>query len=246
MSFFRHAAFAAAIFVTSLTAAEPVALTGTATYRERIALEPGAILEVELLDVSRADAPAARHASIRLAAETQVPIRFTLYYDPALIDQTHTYSVSAKLLSADRVIFRSNTINPVLTRGAAENPEVLMVRADGATTTTYPIVGPVWVAQEILGQGVLDDPQPHITFTSEGRTHGSGGCNTFNGSYAADAQALGFGNLATTLMACAPPILSQETRFHEALRQARTYKIEDGLLLLLNTDGATVLRFRRR
>lgn len=41
------------------------AVTGTATYRERIALPPGAVLEVTLEDVSRAGAPAEAIGSVR-------------------------------------------------------------------------------------------------------------------------------------------------------------------------------------
>lgn len=237
MSFLRPVALAA-LLLNALTAAEPVKLTGSAAYRERIALEPGSILDVELLDVSRPDAPAIRLSAMRVLAETQVPIRFSLYYDPALIDPAHTYSVSARLLSGDRVLFRSNTLNPVLTRGAGDNVEIMMVRA----TETSALIGPEWVAEEIAGQRASADPKSHITFTSEGRAHGSGGCNSFNGNYAADAQSFAIGNLASTLRACTPAVMQQETRFHEALRQTRTYKIENGLLYLNDANGVTMMR----
>ena len=46
--------------------AELATIDGEATYRERIALQPGVVLEVELLDISCADAPSERLASIRL------------------------------------------------------------------------------------------------------------------------------------------------------------------------------------
>lgn len=248
MSFYLNTALAllAAAPVT-LLAAEPVKLTGTATYRERIALEPGSVLEVELLDVSRADAPATRLSSMRVLAETQVPIHFSLYYDPALIDSSHTYSVSARLLSGDRITFRSNTINPVLTRGAGDTVEIAMVRATEAAGVQAPqLIGPTWVAEDIGGKGVIDNLQSHIAFTAEGRTFGSGGCNSFNGSYAADSQSVGIGNLATTLRACAPAIMDQEARFHEALKQARTYKVENGLLFFYDAAGNAVLRFAPR
>ena len=42
----------------SNAAPSEASLTGTATYRERIALPPGAVFEATLEDVSRADAPA--------------------------------------------------------------------------------------------------------------------------------------------------------------------------------------------
>ena len=49
---------------------------GTITWRERIALPPGAVLEVELVDISRADAPAEPIAATRVEVQGQVPIAF--------------------------------------------------------------------------------------------------------------------------------------------------------------------------
>ena len=75
-------------------------MKGTATYRERIALTPAAVFEAALEDVSKADAPAVVVGSIRLKNPGQVPIRFEIPYDPARIDQNHSYSVRARILSA--------------------------------------------------------------------------------------------------------------------------------------------------
>ncbi len=237
MSFSTSTALAILIATFPLAAAEPARLTGTATYRERIALEPGAVLEVALLDVSRADAPSVTLSAMRIAPETQVPIAFSLYYDPALIQPEHTYSVSAKLLSGDRVLFRSVTLNPVLTRGAGETVEIVMMRA----TSTAALVGPEWIAE-----GIGDAAESYIRFTAQGRAEGSGGCNSFGGSYVADSEAFAIGNLASTLRACAEPIMQQEGRFHQALRQVRTYKIENGLLVFYDESAAAVLRLRPR
>jgi len=46
--------------------AAPSAIEGTATYRERIAMPPGAEFEAEHQDVTRADAPAMRSPARRL------------------------------------------------------------------------------------------------------------------------------------------------------------------------------------
>jgi hypothetical protein len=49
---------AATTAVPKDAAAAPAMITGTVTYRERIALPPTAVIKVQLVDVSRADAPA--------------------------------------------------------------------------------------------------------------------------------------------------------------------------------------------
>jgi putative lipoprotein len=58
-------------------------VTGTATYRERMALPPGALFEAVIEDVSRADAPASTLATTRIMSPGNPPIAFTITYDPA-------------------------------------------------------------------------------------------------------------------------------------------------------------------
>ena len=68
-------------------------VTGTVTYRERIALRPDAVVEVKLVDVSRADAPAVTIGEQVIENPGQVPISFEIEYDPADIDDRFTYAV---------------------------------------------------------------------------------------------------------------------------------------------------------
>jgi putative lipoprotein len=259
----RVAALAATLMPTVATAmAELATIEGEASYRERIALRPGAVLEVELLDISRADAPSERLASIRIKPQGQVPIPFALPYDPAMIEPSRTYAVTAKLILADKVVFRSDTVHRVLTRGAGDTVEILMVRtaaADAAPpappgeagATEAPddmaaLAGPTWVAEDIHGRGVIDDLQSYITFTAEGQAHGSGGCNNFTGGYRLEAATLEVGPLAGTRKACPPAIMNQEASFYEALGATRGYRFGNGLLFLLDAQGAAVMRLWRR
>jgi putative lipoprotein len=237
-------------FMEGNAMADLATITGTASYRERIALKPGAVLEVELLDISRADAPSQRLASIRIRAAGQVPIPFTLTYDPTLIETNHTYSVSAKLLIDSEVVFRTDTVHPVLTRGAGDTVDVQMVKAAShkARNQVQPAVltGPTWVAEDIDGQGVVDTPESTITFTADGSAHGSGGCNRFRGSYTVEGEKLTIGPLAGTRRACLPAIMEQEDRFHAALGRTRGYRIDKGLLFLIDDQGAPTMRLRRQ
>src|SRR5262245_18089914 len=83
------AAPAAPPLAAPAAAATSASLAGSATYRERMALTPGDVFEASLEDVSRADAAAEILASTRLATPGQVPIRFSLEYDPGRIDPRH-------------------------------------------------------------------------------------------------------------------------------------------------------------
>ena len=74
-------------------------LTGTVTYRERIALPPDSRLIVEISDVSLMDAPSVTIAQNQIStAGQQVPISFTVSYDRARIQPGRRYSVSARIL----------------------------------------------------------------------------------------------------------------------------------------------------
>ena len=256
----RAAALAALLVLAARPAmAELATIDGTASYRERMALRPGAVLEVELLDISRADAPSERLASIRIKALGQVPIAFTLRYDPAMIEPNRTYAVTAKLVLQGKVAFRSDTVQPVLTRGAGDTVEILMVRtaagdaappsrtaAAGSSAGADRLVGPTWVAEDIRGRGVIDFLQSSIVFTAEGQAHGFGGCNNFTGRYTLDGTTLTLGPLASTKKACPPAIMNQETSLYEALGETRGHRFENGLLFLLDARDASVMRLWRR
>lgn len=96
--------------VTSIPSAD-VTLTGTASYRERIALPNDARLVVRISDVSRMDAPATLIAELDVASEgRQVPLPFSLTYDAARINAGRRYAVSARIMDgAGRLIWTTDS-----------------------------------------------------------------------------------------------------------------------------------------
>ena len=103
-------------------------ISGTVKVRERIGLTAESRLEIKLLDVSVADAPAVEIVAEAIENPGQSPIEFTIQYDAALIDATHRYSIAAKIFDRGRLILLSDTNVPVLTHNAAENPRIVVVR----------------------------------------------------------------------------------------------------------------------
>src|SRR5512137_2763394 len=90
-----------AVVPTSAGAAS-ARVTGTVSYRERLALPPGAVLKVQLTDVSRADAPAAVIGQQIIQTDgAQVPIAFEIPYAPAEIQPQNTYAVRAWIEDAE-------------------------------------------------------------------------------------------------------------------------------------------------
>lgn len=228
-------------------AAEFRTLEGSASYRERIAVPPGAVLEVELYDVSRQDAPAPRLSAITLRAES-VPVAFQLLYDPAMIDERHSYAVSAKLVVDGETVFRSTSVHAVLTRGAPDRVEILMEKmGQGARAAgdMPALVGVTWLVEDIRGGGVMDRAQTTIGFDERGGVHGSGGCNQFNGAAEVSGGALSFGPLAATRRACAEALMDQESKFFGALDAVKGYRFDGPFLLLTDAAGDPLMRLTR-
>jgi uncharacterized lipoprotein YbaY/membrane-bound inhibitor of C-type lysozyme len=109
-------------------------VTGTVSYLQRMALPPNAEIQVQLLDVSLADAPSKLIAEQKITlGDRQVPVPFTLNFDPAKIDAKHTYSVSAKITVDGALRFISDKSYPVLTAGKSSHAEVILKQVAGGS-----------------------------------------------------------------------------------------------------------------
>jgi heat shock protein HslJ len=87
---------------------------------------------------------------------------------------------------------------------------------------------------------------PHLLLTSEShRVSGSTGCNQMMGSYELSGNHLTFGQLASTLMACAKG-MDTEKAFQDALAKVSTWKITGSHLELLDASGHLLARFKVR
>ena len=108
----------------------PASVTGTVTYRERIALPPHAEVTVTLADVSRADAAVIPIGATTFRADgRQVPLPFAIPFDPANVDSRVPYSVGARIMVDGQLAWISDTHTPALTRGASKDSiEIVLKR----------------------------------------------------------------------------------------------------------------------
>jgi copper homeostasis protein (lipoprotein) len=113
-------------------------IRGTATYRERMALPPDAVLEVILEDVSRMDAPAEVMGRVEVSNPGNPPFTFEIPYQADAVDDRHTYSVRARITVDGRLMFTTDTVAPVLTRGAGREVELLLTRVGTSSPTATP------------------------------------------------------------------------------------------------------------
>ncbi|HKM68212.1 MAG TPA: YbaY family lipoprotein [Candidatus Acidoferrum sp.] len=117
---------------TMSSKADPGTISGTVTYLVRVALPPTAVIQVQLQEVSLADAPPNALAEDKFAlGDRQVPVPFTLKFDPAKIDSKHTYGVTARIFVGGELRFLNDHAYLVLTQGNPSKVEVILKPADG-------------------------------------------------------------------------------------------------------------------
>ncbi len=230
------------------------AVTGTALYRERIALPPDAVFEATLEDVSKADAAAVVIGRVRVEKPGQPPFAFRIEYDPKQIDPRARYSVRARITRGETLLFTSDQSYPVITQGAGTNVSIVlrMVPKSSAPTAPAPVVAfqeTVWRLTH-LGTDPVEASQASgeagLQFhAADLKVSGSTGCNRVAGTYTVTQGALTIGPLATTRMAC-PGLERLERRFLDALGRVARFAIEGSQLVLSDTGGTVLARFEAK
>jgi heat shock protein HslJ len=126
------------------------------------------------------------------------------------------------------------------------NGKALLVYSavDGAKA----IVG-TWTATGYYTGNAIESVAAGSTLTANFDVHaisGNGGCNTFNGPYAASGKTIKIGPLASTMMACSDAELqTQEQHYLAALQLAATYRVTGTRLELLRAGDTIVATFER-
>ena len=121
-----------------------------------------------------------------------------------------------------------------------EYPECRMVKTSGAD-----LRGVEWVVEDINGGGIIDRSRATLVFGADGRLSGRGSCNTYTGGYVIEGDTLKVANVAGTMMACAPSLMTQEARFHDVLKNVTRFEIRaDGALVLHADDRRSIVARR--
>lgn len=85
-----------------------------------------------------------------------------------------------------------------------------------------------------------------LDFVAGGRLTGETGCNSFNGPYRSDGDALSIGPLAVTRAACPDSArAAMETAYLAALDRVETYRIDEHVLTLLGSDDRVLAELAR-
>jgi len=112
------------------SAPRPETVSGTLTYRQRIALSPGSIVHVALVEVRGKAAESVVISEESFPAPGQVPIPFAIAIAPQSIDPARHYAVRARITDAGgRVFWATPRPVPVLTHGHPNMAEVTVAPA---------------------------------------------------------------------------------------------------------------------
>jgi putative lipoprotein len=116
------------------------------------------------------------------------------------------------------------------------------VNADDAPTNN-PLAGTGWYLLENKGAPMIEGTSITLSFDKNGQVGGSGGCNSYGGSYTVDGNSLRFSDVFSTLMACVDNMLNQqEADYFAALSQVTGYRrIGPERLVLDLSDGSALV-----
>ena len=222
---------------------ENAVVEGRVMYRERMMLPQGAQVQVQLADISLADAPATILASVTVTDATASPVPFTLEYDPALLRGGQSYALQARITHEGRLLF-INDVHHAFQPGDTE-VEIMVRRVAADTDQPNASIFGSWLAEDIAGGGVIDTAQTTLILAEDGAVSGRGGCNSYGGKATVEQDKISFGQLVSTQMACPEALMDQESKFFEALGHATAFRIdaEQQKLFLLDEAGETVVRF---
>ena len=214
-------------------------IEGSVFYRERMLLPPGVEVEVQLQDISTADAMATVLATVTLTPEGAPPYPFVIEYDPAGIDSRMRYALRASICVGDQLMFTSTDyIDPF--KG---NPvEVLVRRVPEPVQRDTPMLeGQVWTLATLAGEpaalGAGKKPLDIQFDAATMRVAGFSGCNRYMGAYEREGVSehgspLAFGPLAGTMMACAEGD-ELERQYLQLLGSVTGFRLAENTLSLL-------------
>ena len=101
-----------------------------------------------------------------------------------------------------------------------------------------------WLLEDLGGKGVVDRAQATLAFPAENKVAGNASCNRFFGAVEIKGEAIKFGGLGSTRMACLNEAISkQEANYLKALENAETIRLEGPYLLIQSKGLDRPLRF---
>ncbi|MEM8657808.1 MAG: META domain-containing protein [Pseudomonadota bacterium] len=229
-------------------AAEIARIEGMANYEGDENPPPGAVLEIDLVDLSRVGEKGRLLSRMRFEIEDGVPAPFSLPYDTGLVRQGGRYSLAARIIAHNskrqEVLWRTTAVFPVLASGLDPTPEIFMEQVVPLASGGTP-VGYRWRVERVEGLERLGFTKARMRFDEDGTVSGNTGCNRFQAEYSMDGEKLGFSPAALSRRGCQPEIMRRERLFIVALKRTERFRREQDVLRLLDVNGLETMRLSR-
>ena len=239
----------AGLLVAFAAAAAPLQagrLEGLVNLDAPFPLPPEAVLDVQLLELPRSDAPAVLRGRSRSSPAGRAPYPFVLTWVPGSVVAGHRYQLRATIHQADRLLFKGSLVLPF---PEAASPGPLPLRLDSMGSA--PLRGLQWLTAPAAGvpappEAPRQEQQFRLDpFSSE--LTGSGDCNRFIGSFQLQGEALRLEPGAGTRLECEPSVIADEQAFLERLMRVRRWRLDgQGRLQLLDEAQQPLLLMETR
>ena len=114
------------------------AISGNVVYRDRSSLPRDAVLTVELRELIRSDLRPITLARQSFRPGRQVPIPFTLEYDPTIVDSRRNYVLFATIEGDGQLLYTTRQDIPVLRGGPSTDVQLLVERTGTSGGGNFP------------------------------------------------------------------------------------------------------------
>lgn len=108
----------------------------------------------------------------------------------------------------------------------------------------FELAGTQWQLSELGAKPPVEGTTITAQFSSDGVVAGSGGCNRYRAAFTTSGDTIKIDEaIASTMMACEPEVMEQETAFFAALGAAKGFTATPEKLALTGEDGTELATF---
>ncbi len=194
-------------------------VSGNVVSKESVTLPAGATIQVQIQDVSLADAAAKIIGEQTIdGGGKSLPLPYEVTYDAAAIEDRNSYSMSVRIEDKDgNLIYISDTNTPVITNGSpTQNVDVNVVSTAPQAPASSSIHNIEWQWRELSGGAVnpaqtIPNPENYtIIFREDGTFSGKADCNMIAGEYTNEGGNFNITFGPSTMAACAEGSLAPD------------------------------------
>lgn len=234
----------ASVASTTAPDLEPMQVTGSLTYRQRVALPADAVVTLSLWEHGLAlYVPEPFHSETIELNGRQVPVPFEIDIGNWMETRGAMVRLEARIADAAGTLLWTNNDGTAFTKeaGLVDLGSVRLSPEPEAVVTMPQLAGREWMVARIDGEPLLQTTRATVRFGEDGRISGNASCNAFTGSFKLNAGLLTIAPLATTRKACVPQLMEQEQAIISVLQTVSYVEIDEtGLLTLQNEEGTLI------